>query len=385
MTLGSTFFLGESLWKKVEPNVITYYLPSMRVENGLFRKFFGGLAERSPDGTLKFYHGDHLGSASLVTDLAGTVIRRQAYMPYGEDRAVSGSFTDARYQFNFKEKESTGFYDYGARLYNPVTGRWLSPDSLIADGLNRYAYVQNNPLRYTDPTGHQIPFFSTPSLGTWGSIKKDDGYWFNWFAGRNIDDAQAAARQAGYQPFFAADWGSYVQIASGERKGQAFIMYQNGSSGFAPSAGSPLRASPWTPDAGTPKIQAPVPSAPQHFIEALNLPGFYAWSFKLGVVSIKYTSGYDGIRLRQFASASIDPTPKDLRDLVSKKFLPFSVYQTSLPTEGPFFKVNGSMGFGRSYFGFDRSGGVGNLNFGVFGTAGQTVELGFTGEMFRHP
>src|SRR5438132_10484596 len=152
------FFLGESLWKKVEPGVTTYYLPSMRVENGQFRKFFGGFAERSPDGTLKFYHGDHLGSASLVTDLAGTVIRRQAYMPYGEDRSVSGTFTDARYQFNFKEKESTGFYDYGARLYNPVTGRWLSADSSSKDGLNRYTYVSNNPLRYTDPTGHfQIP------------------------------------------------------------------------------------------------------------------------------------------------------------------------------------------------------------------------------------
>ena len=148
-------FLGESVWKKVESGLTTYYLPSMLIENGQSRKFFASFAERSPDGQLRFYHGDHLGSTSLMTNIAGTIIRNQAYMPYGADRFVSGSFTP-RYQFNFKEKETTGFYDYGARLYNPATGRWLSPDTVSADGLNRYAYVRNNPLRYTDPTGHQL-------------------------------------------------------------------------------------------------------------------------------------------------------------------------------------------------------------------------------------
>lgn len=154
-TMYQKFFVGESLWKKVEPAGTTYYLPSMRIENNQVRKFFGGFAERSPDGSLKFYHGDQLGSASLVTDSAGAMIRRQSYMPYGSDRLIdpNGSF-NPKYQFNFKEKESTGFYDYGARLYFPLTGRWLSPDGSTADGLNRYGYVRNNPLRFSDPTGH---------------------------------------------------------------------------------------------------------------------------------------------------------------------------------------------------------------------------------------
>ena len=155
ITIYQKFFLGESLWKKVEPSGSTFYLPSMRIENGQVRKFFGGFAERSPDGALKFYHDDHLGSASLVTNSAGVMVSRQAYMPYGSDRSIDPNSTFApKYQFNFKEKESTGFYDYGARLYNPATGRWLSPDSSAGDGLNRYTYVSNNPLRYTDPTGH---------------------------------------------------------------------------------------------------------------------------------------------------------------------------------------------------------------------------------------
>jgi RHS repeat-associated protein len=77
-------------------------------------------------------------------------------MPYGADRAPTpvGTFTP-KLQFNFKEKETTtGLYDYGGRMYNPATGRWLSADTSIEDGLNRYAYVTNNPVKYSDPTGH---------------------------------------------------------------------------------------------------------------------------------------------------------------------------------------------------------------------------------------
>src|SRR5262249_47045623 len=152
------YFSGESLWKKVQGSTATYYLPSLRVENGQYRKYYGSFAERSPDGSLKYYHNDHLGSSVLVTDASGACVHSSAYMPYGSDRSgvVScGTFTPP-YQFNFKEKEQDGtsFYDYGARIYNPASGRWLSADTSTADGLNRYAYVQNNPLRYRDPTGH---------------------------------------------------------------------------------------------------------------------------------------------------------------------------------------------------------------------------------------
>jgi RHS repeat-associated protein len=161
-------FVGESMWKKVQGATTTYYLPSMRIENGANRKYFGVFAERdigdktgcstnASFGCLKFYHGDHLGSSTLVTSAAGAVVHRQAYKPYGEDLVIpaTGAFTP-RYQFNFKEKEAdgSGLYDYGARMYNPVAGRWLSADTSDADGPNRYSYVSNNPLRYEDPTGH---------------------------------------------------------------------------------------------------------------------------------------------------------------------------------------------------------------------------------------
>src|SRR5262249_33575837 len=92
----------------------------------------------------------HLGSAAVVTNGAGAVVHCQAYLPYGEDRLNAGSFTPVR-QFNDKEREPTGYYDYEARLYDPVTGRFLSPDSATPEN---YVYTRNNPIRYRDPTGH---------------------------------------------------------------------------------------------------------------------------------------------------------------------------------------------------------------------------------------
>jgi len=53
-----------------------------------------------------------------------------------------------------------GIYHYGARFYSPKLGRFISPDSIVPNqfnpqDLNRFSYVLNNPLRYTDPTGHR--------------------------------------------------------------------------------------------------------------------------------------------------------------------------------------------------------------------------------------
>ena len=54
---------------------------------------------------------------------------------------------------------STGLYNYDARLYDPSIGMFISPDSVVQNwhdpqSLNRYSYCRNNPLKYTDPSGH---------------------------------------------------------------------------------------------------------------------------------------------------------------------------------------------------------------------------------------
>ena len=58
-----------------------------------------------------------------------------------------------------REETGLGLYDYGARYYDPELGRFIQPDTIVpnpgdAQAFDRYAYVNNNPLKYTDPTGH---------------------------------------------------------------------------------------------------------------------------------------------------------------------------------------------------------------------------------------
>ncbi|MBC7227550.1 MAG: RHS repeat-associated core domain-containing protein, partial [Thermoflexales bacterium] len=59
-----------------------------------------------------------------------------------------------------------GLYDYRARYYDPALGRFISADTIVPNpgnpqDLNRYAYVRNNPLRYTDPSGHCVAGLDT--------------------------------------------------------------------------------------------------------------------------------------------------------------------------------------------------------------------------------
>ncbi|MBU0492465.1 MAG: RHS repeat-associated core domain-containing protein, partial [Chloroflexi bacterium] len=78
----------------------------------------------------------------------------------GEMRSSSSNpLTDYRFTGQRFESMIGGLYDYGARFYDPLLGRFVSADTVVPgagnpQALNRYAYVLNNPLKYTDPTGH---------------------------------------------------------------------------------------------------------------------------------------------------------------------------------------------------------------------------------------
>ena len=102
---------------------------------------------------------DHLGSASVVTDATGAVVGEQRYYPFGETRLSTGTMVTDKLFTGQRAMEDLGIYHYGARFYSPKLGRFLSADSIVpgyADpqNLNRYSYVGNSPLNYTDPTGH---------------------------------------------------------------------------------------------------------------------------------------------------------------------------------------------------------------------------------------
>ena len=107
-----------------------------------------------------FYHSDHLGSTSYITDAKANITQFDAYLPYGEllvDEHTSSE--DMPYKFNGKEfDEETGLYYYGARYYDPRLSLWLSidPKEEKYSNVSTYCYVISNPLKYTDPTGMEI-------------------------------------------------------------------------------------------------------------------------------------------------------------------------------------------------------------------------------------
>ena len=130
-----------------------------------------------------YYHSDHLGSASLITDYKGDEYQRIEYTPYGEtwvEKTSNNGLEYLPYRFTGKEiDEETGLYYYGARYLDPRYSRWISTDPALGEyipgtgngnsrdvgklpgmggiyntvNLQLYHYAGNTPIRYADPTG----------------------------------------------------------------------------------------------------------------------------------------------------------------------------------------------------------------------------------------
>jgi RHS repeat-associated protein len=104
-----------------------------------------------------FYHPDHLGSTSWVTDSAKNGVQYCEYLPYGEPLVDQRSTTwSSRYTFSGKERDSeTGYSYFGARYYNSDLSIWLSVDPMSDKypNLTPYNYCANNPVILVDPDG----------------------------------------------------------------------------------------------------------------------------------------------------------------------------------------------------------------------------------------
>jgi RHS repeat-associated protein len=125
----------------------------------------GATAVYNASGLAYYRHADWLGSLRLASTPSQTVYYDGAYAPYGENYAEAGT-TDRNFTGQNQDTISSGpypLYDFTYREHHPTWGRWLSPDpaGLGAVGpsnpqsWNCYAYVANNPLALTDPTGLQ--------------------------------------------------------------------------------------------------------------------------------------------------------------------------------------------------------------------------------------
>jgi RHS repeat-associated protein len=122
------------------------------------------LAAELPEGR-RVFHLDHLGTPRLITNGNGERVAFHSYYPFGFEATDVNQDAEKR-QFTGHERDNR-YLDYmRARYYNPNWGRFLSVDPVIdfktnmtnPQGWNRYSYVRNNPVRWTDPTGKVIEY-----------------------------------------------------------------------------------------------------------------------------------------------------------------------------------------------------------------------------------
>ena len=119
-----------------------------------------------PNDTTKeetfFYHSDHLGSTSYITDDHANITQYDAYLPYGELLVDEHSSSeDLPYKFNGKQfDEETGLYYYGARYMNPITSLWYGVDPLAEKyaSMGGYVYTLDNPVKLVDTDGRIVSY-----------------------------------------------------------------------------------------------------------------------------------------------------------------------------------------------------------------------------------
>ncbi|MEK6844050.1 MAG: colicin D domain-containing protein [Nanoarchaeota archaeon] len=126
------------------------------------------VAKKDNSGTKTFYHSDHLGSTTLVTNQSGHIVEENFFLPFGD---IYSGLELARHLFTGKEFDKlVDLYYYGARYYQASNlFRFIQPDSIIPDvynpqSLNRYSYVLNNPYKYVDESGN-IPIIAPILIG----------------------------------------------------------------------------------------------------------------------------------------------------------------------------------------------------------------------------
>ena len=118
---------------------------------------YGYIANDTTKEETFFYHSDHLGSTSYITDDKANITQYDAYLPYGELLVDEHSSSEEMpYKFNGKQfDEETGLYYYGARYMNPVTSLWYGVDPEIekVPGCSPFTYTFSNPITLIDPNG----------------------------------------------------------------------------------------------------------------------------------------------------------------------------------------------------------------------------------------
>ena len=132
--------------------------------------------------TLYWLVSDHLGSTSVTANASGGLYGRLLYKAWGEQRWSSGT-TPTTYRYTGQRSESSiKLYWIGSRWYDPELGRWIQPDVIVpvavqgVQAWDRYAYVNNSPVNFNDPSGHCLILCTALIGGAVGAIVGAVGY-----------------------------------------------------------------------------------------------------------------------------------------------------------------------------------------------------------------
>lgn len=228
---------GARLWKLTSTNTLQVWIDGNYEEkNGkiLFHILAGGRTVCTFDSTgtnvFEYYHDDVLGSTGIQTDTNGNLLQNFGYSAFGKSRNTfsSTAFPVSRRYTGQMLDDDTGLYYYNFRYYDPQLGRFTQPDDIISDladpqGYNRYAYVRNNPLRFTDPNGHVA--FLVPALWLGGSAltiySADHLYWNSRIAANNastVATMDSMVQAHGYANYNEFQFAHKRDIMSGTRE-----------------------------------------------------------------------------------------------------------------------------------------------------------------------
>ena len=170
----------EAVFGKMHPGVHASQglIANAGIYNSYFLRLMGNLVAHAPEREVYFYHSDHLGSASWITDAGGLPVQHLQYLPYGEpyiNQRTTGY--NERFTFTGKERdEETGYGYFGARyMDHELTTSWLSVDPLADKypSLSPYNYCAWNPIKLVDPDGREV----STHTDEWGNVIAvfDDG------------------------------------------------------------------------------------------------------------------------------------------------------------------------------------------------------------------
>ncbi|MGD9992536.1 MAG: RHS repeat domain-containing protein [Salinivirgaceae bacterium] len=117
-----------------------------------------------------YVHSDHLGSIHFITNTIGNTEQELSFDAWGRQRNATNwtysNVPEPKFErgYTFHEHLAEfGLINMNGRMYDPIVGRMLSPDPVLQNpystqNYNRYSYVVNNPLKYTDPSGYMVQF-----------------------------------------------------------------------------------------------------------------------------------------------------------------------------------------------------------------------------------